>query len=313
MMPAGSRVASGLLTAAFLLFMHAVSEAAPPIQTHAITHLLDITGGAAGRLALPTDVAVYRGRIYVVDGGNHRVVAFDSQGKHLFSIGGEGSAEGQFRNPVGLGVDGNGRLYVADRGNQRIQIFDNSGKLLRAFKVQSGGRTVRPIDVAPSPKGDALYVTGNDNHKLMVFAPDGKLLREWGGNGAERGEFRYPATIALMPDARLAVVDVLNTRVQVFDQKGTFLVSVGEWGVLPGQLFRPKGVAVDAQGRFYVSDSYLDLVQVYDDGGRFLHVLGQDGEPHRMTAPAGVAIDDNNRLYVAEMLEHKISVFDLGK
>lgn len=262
-------------------------------------------------LALPSDVAVSRdGRIYVVDSGNHRIAVFQRGGKRLFTFGSRGSGAGQLRDPVGIGIDPSGRVYVADKGNHRIQIFSADGAHVRALAVKAGGKDVAPVDVAVDAAGKTVYVTGNSNHKVMAFSPDGRLLYQWGGEGVNRGEFRYPATVAVGADGRVYVVDVLNTRVQVRDPDGSFY-TVGEWGVLPGQLFRPKGVALDRRGRVYVSDSYLDVVQVFNSAYQFLHVLGSGGKPQTLTAAAGIAVDGDDRLYVAEMLKHRVTVFEL--
>lgn len=282
--------------------------AAPQLNTYAISHVGDITG-----LVLPSDVVVVNKRIYVVDGGNHRVAVFNSAARYLFSFGRQGKADGKFDGPVGIGADANGKIYVADRGNHRIQVFDLKGKYIRSIATMLGDEAVRPIDVAVTPDGSRLFVTGNNSHSVLVFNREGKLLQNWGGSGSERGDFRYPATIAITADKRVAVVDVFNTRVQLFDQNGNFVISIGDWGVLSGQLVRPKGIVVDQQGRYLVSDSYMELVQVFDDAGRFLYVLGKNGTPLKMTSPAGMAIDDNGRLYVAEMLDNKVSIFELGR
>ena len=262
-------------------------------------------------LTLPTDVAVGRdGRIYVVDSGNHRIAVFERGGKRLFTFGSRGSGPGQLRDPVGIGIDPAGQVYVADKGNHRIQIYTADGAPVRAWTVRAGGTDVTPVDVAVDAAGKTVYVTGNSNHKVMAFSPDGRLLHQWGGEGVNRGEFRYPATVAVGADGRVYVVDVLNTRVQVRDPNGSFY-TVGEWGVLPGQLFRPKGVALDRHGRVYVSDSYLDVVQVFSGAYQFLHVLGSGGKPRALASAAGIAIDNDNRLYVAEMLKHRVTVFEL--
>ena len=302
----------------FVLFVTASAiatavEAAPSLQTHAISRVGVITGEASSKLVLPSDVVVVNNKVYVVDGGNHRVVVFNSAGKYLFAFGRQGSANGRFKGPVGIGADKAGNIYVADRDNHRIQIFDRNGKYLRSIAVTLANKPVRPIDVAVTPDGNTLFVTGNNSHSVLVFNRKGKLLQNWGGSGSEKGDFRYPATIVLTANDRVAVVDVFNTRVQIFDQDGEFIYSIGDWGVLSGQLVRPKGVVVDKDGRFLVSDSYMELVQVFDDAGHFLYVLGENNKPLKMTSPAGMAMDENGRLYVAEMLDNKVSIFELGR
>lgn len=305
------RLRSSLLALA-LLAVIPPAAAEPKIPTAPIRHLYDFSGGGAGALAMPSDIAIGSGgRVYVVDGGNHRVVVFSTAGQYLSSFGRQGSGHGEFRDPVGIGVDGNGRVYVADTGNQRVQIFDASGAFLSAVPIGERGQPVRPIDVAIDAQGLTMFVTGNNNHKVMAYSTAGKALRQWGGEGVSDFEFRYPATLVLSPAGLLYVVDVLNTRVQVFDGEGRRGYRLGEWGVLPGNFFRPKGIALDRSGKAYVSDSYLDVVQVFDTGYRFMHVLGDAGKPYRFKAPVGLAVDDNNRIYVVEMLANKVSVFSL--
>lgn len=300
-------------TAATLLASWAALSFAAGIPTVGVRHLFDITGQGIGGLSLPTDVAVSSdGRIYIVDGGNHRVVAFDRNGKHLLTIGSKGSGEGQFKDPVGVGTDGRGRVYVADTGNHRIQVFGADGRFQYAFPVVDGGLAIRPIDVATDASGAKIYVSGNNNHKIMSFAAPGKLLHQWGGNGESSGLFRYPASVTVAPEGDVYIADALNSRVQGFDGEGALLIQVGTWGVLPGQLFRPKGVAVDEKQRIYISDSYMDVIQVYDSEGRFLHVLGHNGTPQRFVSAGGIAISRDNRLYTAEILRNKISVYSLG-
>lgn len=305
------RRASSVVFAA-LFALHAAASLAQGITTAAARHLFDFAGGGAGALSMPTDVAVGSGgRVYVVDGGNHRVVAFSNSGQYLLRFGHQGSGRGEFRDPVGIGTDSLGRVYVADTGNHRIQVFDANGGFLSAFAVSEAGKPVRPIDVEPDGQGKTLFVTGNNNHKVMAYSGAGQLLRQWGGEGVSDFEFRYPATMALSPKGLLYVVDVLNTRVQVFDGEGRRGFRVGGWGVLPGQFFRPKGVALDSRGHVYVSDSYLEVIQVFDAGYRLLHVLGDAGKPRRFNAPVGLAVDGNDRLYVVEMLANKVSVHAL--
>jgi len=279
-------------------------------STRNLTHLFDLSNAGSIDLVLPTDVEVNQSHIVVVDSGNNRVVVFDQRGKYLFAFGRKGSGKGEFLDPVGLGLGKHGRIYVADTGNHRVQVFNSKGQFERLFDIRVGKISIRPIDVASDSMTGNIYVTGNNNHKLMVYSKQGKKLREWGGNGASHGKFRYPATLAIMKDSNIAVVDVLNSRVQLFQKNGRFLINIGKWGVLPGQLFRPKGVAIDQQQRVYVSDSYMNLIQVFNDSGKFLHVLRPHGKRDNMLTPAGIAVG-NNHLYITEMLRHRVSVFKL--
>ena len=258
----------------------------------------------------PTDVAVgLSSRIYVLDGMNGRVVVFGAEGEHLFSFGTPGSEPGKFHMAVGIGTAPDGRGFVADTGNHRIQVFSAKGKFLHAFGLKTGGKA-DPTDVLPSPFQDFCYVSDNDNHEIQVYdGRNGRLLFSWGKQGTGRGEFSYPATLAMDTSHHVYVVDVMNARLQSFDAQGEHGLEVATWGVGPSGLFRPKGVAVDLEGKILVSDSYMGWVKVFRGDGEFEGVVGTpEGEPLRFTTPASIATDGLGRICVVETRASRVSV-----
>ena len=283
-----------------------------PVPLGQVEHLFDLETAEGLHMALPTDVAIGKeGRIYVVDGGNHRVVAFDRDGEYLFTIGKRGHAKDEFFWPLGITTDKLGRVYVADKNNKQIKIFDPEGKFISNFIVRfKKGGVGTPIDLAISEKTGLIFVTERERHHVMVFDGDGSPLGDWGKEGVNLEEFRYPATVATH-DGLLYVVDSLNTVVKIFNERGQFQFQLGEWGVLPGQFFRPKGIAVDSKGWAYVSDGYMDVVEVFDDQHKFRHVIATNGKKHKFYSPTGMVVDKQGRLYVAEQLGNKVSVFKL--
>ena len=62
-------------------------------------------------------------RIYVVEGGLHRVQVFDRDGRFLHRWGSQGDGEGRFDHPYGIAVYRRGTVYVGDNANHRIQKF----------------------------------------------------------------------------------------------------------------------------------------------------------------------------------------------
>jgi len=286
-----------------------IDPATAAIPTQPAPRILQLGDNGDDPLSLPSDVAVHNNKIYVVDGLKHRIMVYKLEGQFLFSFGSRGSQPGQFDSPVGIDAATDGRIYVADSGNKRIQVFSDRGQFISTFKLKLKNRLVRPVDLIRHSRTGNIIVSGS-NHFLMSFSPQGKLLGKWGGNGINEGEFRYPATLSELNDGRIAVVDVLNSRVQVFNPDGSISSVVGSWGVLPGQLFRPKGVAIDQRGNFYISDSYMNVIQKFSDGGQFIAVLGHQGKPYSLLTPVGMTVY-RNHLYVVEMRNHRVSVFQL--
>ncbi|MCK4705829.1 MAG: NHL repeat-containing protein [Gammaproteobacteria bacterium] len=292
-----------------LLFFIYTPSYSSTLITQAASLKYQITSDGTKAFSLPSDVDANAKRVYIVDGGNHRIVVFDKQGKHLFSFGSHGDKYGQFNFPVGIFVSNN-RVYVADSGNHRVQIFSDDGKFIRGFPLKHKGKSVRPVDLIVNSRSGNIIVSASEAHNLMVFSPTGKLLDQWGSKGTNIGEFRYPATIAEISDGGIAVVDVLNSRVQLFNSEGNASMTVSGWGVLQGQLVRPKGIAIDNKNNFYISDSYMNLVQIFSKTGEFISVLGDHGKPYQMVTPVGMLVDES-KLYVVEMRAHRVSVYQL--
>ena len=281
------------------------------IRLRNVRHLFDISA----KLQTPSDVSVSKdGSIYVVDGVNFKIKIFNKKGEFVSSFGKQGSADGEFRFPLGIDIDGSGKVYIADSGNHRVQIFDSRGDFIAAITIPpQKNHPADPTDVAVDDSRNRCYVVDNDNHRILVYDLSTlKMIKTYGTPGTEKREFRYPFLMALDKDKYLYIVDVINTRVQVLNPEGQFVGFVGQWGVKKGEFFRPKGVAVDKRGKVYVSDSYMGVIQVFDTStGEFYAALGDpdDGKVKKFKTPTGLFIDHDNRLFVVEMIANKVSVY----
>ena len=261
--------------------------------------------------ALPTDVAAGAGgQLFVVDGGNNRIVSIDETGAVVSAFGSQGRGDAELDGPVGIGIDGKGRVHVADRGNRRIQVFAEDGTYLYPVPLFVDGTRIEPVDVAVNKEGTELYVTAADRHEVIVFDWKGNVLRRWGGRGEEPGQFFHPATIEISAEM-VYVIDVLNARVQCFYPDGRVVRVIGKRGAGPGTFFRPKGIAIDSSGRVFVSDSYFGVVQAFEKNGQFLYALGEAGRPTVFRAPVGMTAIEGD-LAIVEMLGGSVKRLQLG-
>lgn len=123
----------------------------------------------------PAGLAVAGNDLYTVSFSNARVVRTDWTGAFVTEWGNQGSAPGQFTNPVGVAVDAVGRVYVADRGNHRVQVFDSGGRFLGAWGTQGSGHSEfqYPTGVATGSGGLVFvsdeYDDGEGNGRVQVF------------------------------------------------------------------------------------------------------------------------------------------------
>lgn len=160
----------------------------------------------------PADIAFGRnGEIYVADGyGNSRVVKFDRTGKFLKAWGAYGSGPGEFNLPHSVAVDARGRVYVGDRENRRIQIFDEDGRYLTQWTGVG-----YPYGLAITPDQHVWMVDGGYD-RIVELDQNGQILGAIGEPGHGAGQLAWGHFLAITPDRRILVADVLNWRFQAF-------------------------------------------------------------------------------------------------
>jgi DNA-binding beta-propeller fold protein YncE len=140
-------------------------------------HLMDIgkRGSGPGEFNLPRDLAIgLQGRLYVVDGGNFRVVVFDREGKYLFSFGSIGKQYGQFARPKEIAIDREGNVYVVDTAFGNFQIFNPEGELLLFVGDRSErdgpAKYMLPSGISVDEDG-RVYMVDQWFRKIDIFRP----------------------------------------------------------------------------------------------------------------------------------------------
>jgi sugar lactone lactonase YvrE len=135
-------------------------------------------------------------RLWVSDGGNQRVLRFDSisskpsgasadgvLGQSDFVSFNSGLSASKFNYPLGLAVSSSGALFVSDWGNNRILRFDNAGALgngagatvvlgqpdfvTGAFQLTANGMSL-PWGLALTPE-NSLWVCEESNKRAIRF------------------------------------------------------------------------------------------------------------------------------------------------
>src|SRR5262245_6092467 len=159
-----------------------------------------------------------------------------------------------------------------------------------ATAFRSDTRLSRPTNIQPTPI---------------------RFLQEWGKQGTEPGEFRFPIGIATNRADEVFVTDHYNNRVQKFDSAGKLLANIE---VLPN----PGGIAIDESGSIFVShfpasrlseQTTPDRVSVHDKDGNLVGEWGSSGtEDGQFSWPGGIAISRNGRVYVADQTNRRVQV-----
>ncbi len=155
-------------------------------STHHVVVVLDSTtgkvlqtigsrGGKPGQFNLPLlDAVAPDGTLYVVDGGNFRVEAFNPDGTYKFKFGSVGRLPGQFARPKGIAIGPKGNIYVVDTAFGNFQIFNPKGQLLMFIgsrgEAAEPGKYMLPAGIAVDEDG-RIYVVDQFFRKVDVFRP----------------------------------------------------------------------------------------------------------------------------------------------
>ncbi len=119
---------------------------------------LDEAFGVA--LYRPRQVAISAGGdIFVLDGGNDRVVVFDPTGEPLREFGRSGQGPGEFRSPTALGVAAD-KVVIVDTLRRRINVFTTEGEHVSDHTLEEGfparemaglGNQLVVVNASPTP------------------------------------------------------------------------------------------------------------------------------------------------------------------
>lgn len=182
------------------------------------------SGSGPGQLNTPGDLVVVKSGadnlLYVLDRGNYRIQVFNgATGSPVRNFGTQGTGNGQFITPNGIGADASGKIYVAE--DYRIQVFDGNGTWLKtitgAGQGSGNGQFDRIQDVAVDASGN-IYVVENNNNRIQLLTNEGVFIRKFGTFGIGDGEFNNPSGIFLYEN-QIYVADQMNHRLQVLQAK----------------------------------------------------------------------------------------------
>jgi hypothetical protein len=187
-------------------------------------------------------------------------------------------------HPGALAAGPDGNLYVTDL-SQRVTVISPGGKVLRRwgkpgagpgeFKFISGDPT-DPTDVAGRiavGRTGMVYVSDSGNSRVQVFTPQGRFIRQFGSYGSGKGQFFFPAGLAVDGSGNVYVTDDQSQTLAKFSPAGTVIWQIGGSASSDQDLLGHQHLAsIDAHGR---------LVMVNDDQGRVLYV---DPSGHKVDA-----------------------------
>ena len=116
-----------------------------------------------------------QGSIYVLDGKNYRVQAFDSQGKYLRTIGRKGQGPGDLDSPLSLSFNRTSDELLILQGIRRLSFFRTDGTFIRQLSINNS------IRVHSDSRGQ-IYLLEQTRSKEGIWSFDVKKLSMFGTN-----------------------------------------------------------------------------------------------------------------------------------
>ena len=264
-------------------------------------------GWGEGMFTSPYGVAVSdRDEILVVDGNNHRVQVFDSNGTFLRSFGRIGENAGEFNCPIGIAIDKDRKIFVADCKNHRVQIFSWEGRHLGSFggKGSLDSQFLYPWGISLDSNNNVI-VADSDNKLIKIFTPDGKFIMKIGGPGS----FSFPFHCVQCGEYFI-VSDSYEYCIKVFNREGHFQYKFGKQGDGDGEFKYPRFLSVTQSKHLLVCDMGNHRIQVFEIDGRFVGKLGTNGSKlGEFNYPFSVAVLSNDQIVVCDRNNHRIQIF----
>ncbi len=300
----------GFLLATAALCLVGCDEDSPTATDDRLDGIWGVQGQLRGQLQKPRALTIDgQDRLYIVD-ITARIQVFDRDGKYLH---GWQTPDSQNGRPTGLSLDRVGNVLVADTHYFRLLVYTPEGKLLDQ-RIIGGKHGNRPgefgfvTDAAEDSQGNIYISEYGEWDRVQKFTPQGKYLLEFGGHGAELGQFRRPQKIYIDQRDEIWVADACNHRIAVFDTSGKLLRYWGEEGAEPGKLRYPYDITFDRkEENLYLIEYGNHRVQKFTREGKSLACWGTHGRgPGEMHNPWGVVVDSQGMLHVLDSNNHRV-------
>lgn len=203
-------------------------------------------------------------------------------------------------------------LFLTTRGPQGVDLVgfpEGSTDLVSyAGRFPASDDTLLENPLGMDLYDDRIYVAESEAGRVAVFTVEGGRFEDIVVPPAEGRTDVYPLDVAVVDEARIAVIDSASARVLLLPIRGgggPELTLDADSGLL-----QPTALAV-AGDEILIADGEAHAVLVFSaDDGTLLRSIGGDLQPS-LTAIGGMWVD-GDRLYVTDSNAGRVLVLDLG-
>lgn len=245
----------------------------PPLLADLRRQVGAVCGAGADQFNLPHGLAldIARGRLYVADTGNARVVAIDLETGAFAQVYGVG----ELQEPVDVAPTPDGSLLVLDALTATIHRVDLATGETAPLALQTGFYRPRGLGVDP---GGLIAVADTGGGRVVLLDATGAVLAQFGGPATLLGQGQ-PVDVAAA-DGRLWTVTAENGRLWRLDVLGS-LTALPRSNTLDG-----PHLAALPNGTFFLSNPMGRTVLYHAASGQ---PLGQVAHGGALVTPTGVA------------------------
>jgi DNA-binding beta-propeller fold protein YncE len=192
-----------------------------------------------------------RGRAYVADTHNNRVLIYEVDGLQAERVG---QLDARIRGPEGVLVHSNGRVYVAGAWSGNVVAYENGQVVAELSGLSS------PHDLEISRDGD-IWLADAGNDRLLLVSADLDIKLELGRSDYAFDGVRY---LDLTPQGTIVAADKNNHVIKFIDAQGKLLLVLGDGraGRGPNRFTTPEGVELSGS-TLWLSDSGNDRIVKY--------------------------------------------------
>ena len=147
-------------------------------------------GVTDGRFRKPRSMTIdSQDEIYTID-MTARIQVFDTEGNYLRSWSTPEHSKGR---PTGINVDREGNILVADTHYFQILVYSPTGEITKKIGGVNGlgpGEFGFVTDCIQGPDGFYYVSEYGEYDRSQKFTADGAFVKQFGGHGADPGQFR---------------------------------------------------------------------------------------------------------------------------
>lgn len=202
--------------------------------------------------------------------------------------------------PEGICVLKDGRMAVADTHYNRVVIFDKDCNVSSMFgeNGHGPGQFIYSSAVAQDEEGFIYVAEYGGNDRIQKFTAEGEYLLEFGGVGAEDGEFQRPSGL-VWHDGVLYVADAINNRIQAFSSDGKFLRIVAD--AHSTGLYYPYDISLGPEETLFVIEYGAGRITRVSLDGKLIGRYGTEGRgDEQFWTPWGIAVNPTGQIAVAD-------------